>query len=63
MPRADDNNLQVVCVASCTGLILRLDMESVAWVVRAEWEEWENMFERYCSSWWAYGSCNCNCQI
>jgi hypothetical protein len=37
-PGADDNDLQVVRVASSTELVQRLDMASVALVVRAEWE-------------------------
>ena len=41
----DDDDLQVVRVASSTGLVQRLDMASVALVVRAEWEEWENMLK------------------
>jgi hypothetical protein len=42
-PGEDDNDLQVVRVASSMGLVLHLDMASVALVVRAEWEEWENI--------------------
>jgi hypothetical protein len=44
-PGEDDNDLQVVRVASSMGLVLHLDMASVALVVRAEWEEWENMLK------------------
>jgi hypothetical protein len=29
----------------CTELVQRLDMASVALVVRVEWEEWENMLK------------------